>query len=126
MPQSGYGEVGVLTDNDISNYIKTIPNLSSTKDVNKALLAMTLDSLSIWYKKRLSTVAWLWYDVSWLAGAYDSIKSQADNIRSSLWIKTTTATQTAPAKPTAKNFNSLGNVNLWYNNTVISFLWPIK
>ena len=81
-----YGEVGVLTDADIANYIKTIPNLKSTKDVNRALLAMTLDSLSTGYKKRLATVAGLGYDVSWLAGAYESIKTQADDIRSELGI----------------------------------------
>lgn len=41
-----YGEVGVLTDQDIQNYAKTIPNLTSTEDVNKAVLAMTLDTIA--------------------------------------------------------------------------------
>jgi hypothetical protein len=81
-----YWEVWVLTDADISNYIKTIPNLKSTKEVNQALLAMTLDSLANWYKKRLSTVAWLWYDVSWLIWAYESLQNQAENVKTTLWI----------------------------------------
>jgi hypothetical protein len=41
-----YGEVGVLTDQDIQNYAKTIPNLTSTEDVNNAILAMTLDTIA--------------------------------------------------------------------------------
>jgi hypothetical protein len=41
-----YGEVGVLTDNDIKNYAQTIPNLTQTEDVQKAILAMTLDTLA--------------------------------------------------------------------------------
>lgn len=37
-----YGEVGVLTDNDIKNYIQTLPNLKKPEEANKLILAMTL------------------------------------------------------------------------------------
>jgi len=37
-----YGEVGVLTDNDVRMYSQTIPNLTQTEDVNNAILGMTL------------------------------------------------------------------------------------
>jgi hypothetical protein len=40
-----YGEVGVLTDNDIHLYSQTVPNLKGTEDVNKAILAMTLQTV---------------------------------------------------------------------------------
>lgn len=40
-----YGEVGVLTDQDIQNYSKTLPNLKSTKEVRDALLAITAKSV---------------------------------------------------------------------------------
>jgi hypothetical protein len=36
----------VLTDNDIKLYAKTLPTLESTADVNKAVLAYTLDVLA--------------------------------------------------------------------------------
>jgi hypothetical protein len=40
-----YGEVGVLTDADIQNYAKTLPNIKSTEDTNKLVLAMTLKTM---------------------------------------------------------------------------------
>lgn len=41
-----YGEVGVLTDADVAQYTKTVPNLKSTEAVNKAILAMTLHTIA--------------------------------------------------------------------------------
>jgi hypothetical protein len=49
--------VGVLTDNDIRLYAQTIPNLRQTKDVQKAVLAMTLDVVAGGYKRQLQTLA---------------------------------------------------------------------
>lgn len=79
-----YGEVGVLTDQDIANYAKTIPNLASTEDTNKAVLAMTLDTIAGGYKKQLRTLAASGRDVSGFASLYDEIKSQADYLKSQL------------------------------------------
>lgn len=79
-----YGEVGVLTDNDIRNYAQTIPNLTQTKDVQKAILAMTLDTLAAWYKNQLQALAAAKRDVSWFAWLYESIKWQADSLRSEI------------------------------------------
>lgn len=79
-----YGEVGVLTDQDIANYAKTIPNLTSTEDTNKAVLAMTLDTIAGGYKKQLRTLAASGRDVSGFASLYDEIKSQADYLKSQL------------------------------------------
>ena len=79
-----YGEVWVLTDNDIKLYAKTLPNLSSTEDVNKAVLAYTLDVLAWWYKSQLRSLAGQWYDVSGMEWVYADIKSRADVIRNEL------------------------------------------
>ena len=85
-----YGEVWVLTDQDIQLYAKTIPNLTSTKAVNKWVLAFTLDVIAWWYKNQLTSLAWQWYDVSWLEGVYNNIKWQADALREELGIKSDT------------------------------------
>lgn len=88
-----YGEVGVLTDQDIANYAKTIPNLASTDDVNKAVLAMTLDTIAGGYKKQLRTLAASGRDVSGFVSLYEEIKSQADSLKSELGIEQGSANQ---------------------------------
>ena len=85
-----YMEVGVLTDQDIENYKKTLPNLKNTEEVNKAVLAMTLDSLAEWYKVQLAGLAKWWVDVSLYAWAYNSLKLQADQYKKELGIWTNT------------------------------------
>lgn len=81
-----YGEVWVLTDNDIKLYAKTIPNLKWTKAVNEWVLAFTLDVLAGWYLKQLKSMAWQWYDVSGLEWVYENIKWQADSLKQQLGI----------------------------------------
>lgn len=83
-----YGEVWVLTDNDIKLYAQTLPNLKWTEQVNKWVLAYWLDILAAWYKRQLASLAGQWYDVSWMQWNYNSIKWQADVLRQQLWIPT--------------------------------------
>lgn len=59
-----YGEVGVLTDADIANYTKTLPNLKSTEDVRKALLAITTKSVQRSLENKLRVQANGGIDVS--------------------------------------------------------------
>lgn len=87
MARGVYGEVGVLTDADIQNYAKTIPNLTSTEDVNNAILAMTLDTIAGGYKKQLRTLAASGRDVSGFVSLHDEIKAQADYLKQSLGIQ---------------------------------------
>lgn len=79
-----YGEVWVLTDNDIRLYSDTIPNLTQTEDVNKAVLAMTLQTLAEGYKKQLQINAAAGKDVSWFSGLYDSLSWQVDWLRAEI------------------------------------------
>jgi len=63
-----YGEVGVLTDNDIANYQKTVPSLKSTADTNKLVLAMTMKAIQNGFKSQLQTEAASGRDVSQFGG----------------------------------------------------------
>jgi hypothetical protein len=84
-----YWEVWVLTDNDIKLYSKTLPTLQGTEEINKWVLAMTLDTIAGWYLNQLRSLAGLWYNVSDLGWVYDNIKWQADALRQELGINGT-------------------------------------
>lgn len=48
-----YGEVGVLTDQDVARYAQTIPNLGSVSEVQDAMLALTLKTVQNSVKNKL-------------------------------------------------------------------------
>ena len=75
-----YGEVGVLTDNDIKNYAKTIPNLSSTEDVRNAILYITLDMIGKSIKNTLETNAAAGRDVSGFVDIYEEMQANKNSI----------------------------------------------
>lgn len=81
-----YGEVWVLTDNDIRLYAQTIPNLTNTNDVNNAVLAMSLKVIAWGYKRQLQTLAAAWKDVSGFSGIYDWLMNQVKSLESQVWI----------------------------------------
>lgn len=81
-----YWEVWVLTDNDVRLYSQTIPNLTSTNEVNDAILAMTLEIVAWWYKRQLQSLAAAGKDVSWYAWLYENLTSQANALKVWLWI----------------------------------------
>lgn len=86
-----YGEVWVLTDADVELYSKTIPNLKSTKEVNDAILSMTLKAIWSWYKRKLQSMAAWWFDVSWYWWLYDELTWKANAMLwwSNTWWSTT-------------------------------------
>jgi hypothetical protein len=59
-----YGEVGVLTDQDINNYIQTLPNGASTEDQKKALLEFTKNTVGKSIENKLKNYAMSGYNVS--------------------------------------------------------------
>jgi len=71
-----YGEVGVLTDNDIDNYIQTLPNGASTEDQKKALMDFTLNIVNKSIKTSLKNYAMSGYNVSGYAPLLKEIDSQ--------------------------------------------------
>lgn len=81
-----YGEVGVLTDNDIALYSKTLPNMKSTEAVRKAVLAMTIKTVQRTMEMDLQIAAGTGLDVAGLKNVYDKIKVESDAINQSLGI----------------------------------------
>ncbi len=79
-----YGEVWVLTDNDIRLYSQTIPNLTDTQKTNEAILAMTLKVVAWGYKKQLQTLAAAGKDVSGFRWLYDSLMGQVEALE--IWL----------------------------------------
>lgn len=80
-----YGEVWVLTDADIEQYRKTLPNLQSTEDTNKLVLAMTLKTMMNWYKWQLQTLASAWDDVSLFQWKYKDYENIVNGLLNWIW-----------------------------------------
>lgn len=75
-----FGEVGVLTDQDIANYIQTLPNIKQTADVQDvvqlALLSTVRDSLNNSLSVDSAT-----YDTSGLVGNYKKLDSKIQELQ---------------------------------------------
>jgi hypothetical protein len=79
-----YGEVGVLTDNDIKNYAKTLPNLTSTEDVRNAVLYITVDMIRKNAESKIKNQAAGQRDMSGYADVYKNIVDETAKIKSSI------------------------------------------
>ena len=79
-----YGEVGVLTDQDIINYAKTVPNLKSTADVNKLVLAMTIDGIKGSVESQLQNLAAGNRNVANFEPIYSGLKAKSEALRNEL------------------------------------------
>ncbi len=79
-----YGEVGVLTDNDIKTYSKTIPNLTSTEEVRNAVLYITLDMIGKSIKNTLNVNAAAGRDVSGFIDIYTEMENTKNSILSNI------------------------------------------
>jgi len=91
-----YGEVGVLTDNDIKNYSKTLPTLTSTEDVRNAVLGITIDMIAKSLKNTLEVNAANKKDVSGYIDIYTNMLETKDSILSQIpGYKGTTTNKTS-------------------------------
>jgi len=79
-----YGEVGVLTDNDIKTYSKTIPNLSATEDVRNAILYITVDMIRRNIETKIKNQAAGQRDMSGYADIYKQVVDTSRQILSTL------------------------------------------
>lgn len=79
-----YGEVGVLTDNDIAQYSKTLPNLKSTEDIRNAVLGITVDLIGKSIKRTLEINAANQKDVSGFIDIYTEMTATRDSIFSQI------------------------------------------
>jgi hypothetical protein len=85
-----YGEVGVLTDSDIANYIQTLPNIRTPQEANDLILGMTLRTIQNSFRSYLETYANSGRDVSGFVQQYESIGQKVAQL---------TALQSAPNQP---------------------------
>lgn len=92
-----YGEVGVLTDQDIANYSRTIANLKNTADVNKAVMAMTLDIATRSLSNNLNSLSAGGRDVSKFEPIYSGMNKKATELKGSIGYGDAPATNIAPA-----------------------------
>lgn len=83
-----YGEVGVLTDQDIALYQQTLPNLRSTKEVRDALLAITAKSVYRSLENKLLIQAKGGVDVSAFAGDLTAMRNQTNQLLQSAGVPT--------------------------------------
>lgn len=95
-----YGEVGVLTDADIENYSRTIANLKNTTDVNKAVMAMTLDIATRSLANQLNSLSAGQRDVSRFESIYQGMNAKAEKLKSELGVGS------APAATQGTEFKS--------------------
>lgn len=79
-----YGEVGVLTDADIQNYAKTLPNIKSTEDTNKLVLAMTLKTMLNGFKWQIQIDGSAGRDVSGFAWTVRQYEDRINQLLSQL------------------------------------------
>jgi hypothetical protein len=75
-----YGEVGVLTDNDIANYIQTLPNLKKPEEANKLILGMTLRVVKNSIDSQLQVLSAEGRDVSKFEPIYTRLEKQIATI----------------------------------------------
>jgi len=69
-----FGEVGVLTDTDIANYQKTLPNLTSTEEKNKFVIEFMRNLLARGVMKTIETQAKWQRNMSAFIEDYDNAK----------------------------------------------------
>lgn len=79
-----YGEVGVLTDNDIKQYAKTIPTLTSTEDIRNAILYITLDQIKKNLETKIKNQIAAQRDMSGYINLLPNISSQIDSVLAAL------------------------------------------
>lgn len=79
-----FKEVGVLTDQDIQNYKKTLPNLTSPEQQNKLALLMTYDVIERSIALSLANQAKAKNDVSGYYSDYLNVKNTVNQLKSEL------------------------------------------
>lgn len=75
-----YGEVGVLTDTDIANYIQTLPNIRTPEEANNLILGMTLRTIQNSFRSYLETYAASGRDVSGFVPKYQAISDEVKRL----------------------------------------------
>tara|TARA_R110002020_G_scaffold448449_1_gene661281 strand:- start:34 stop:1578 length:1545 start_codon:yes stop_codon:yes gene_type:complete len=72
-----FNEVGVLTDQDVAMYARTIGNLNTPEEVNKALTEAAMDMVARGFENKLSTLAKSRKNVSGYLDQLKDVKKQS-------------------------------------------------
>ena len=104
-----YGEVWVLTEQDVALYRQTVPNLNSTEDVNNAVLWMTLRLIRNGMKENLQDLARWGFDTSLFEWKIRRIDQQVELIERDLANNSPNQDTTQPTWP----WSLFNNVNQW-------------
>jgi len=75
-----FGEVGVLTDQDVAMYSKTIGNLNTPEEVNEALTEAAMDMVARGFENKLSTLAKSRKNVSGYLDQLRDVKKQSSEL----------------------------------------------
>lgn len=81
-----YGEVGVLTDSDVERYVRTLPSVRNTEQVNLAVAGLTLRNVRSAFVAQLESMAAAGRDVSGFVGIYQNMNQQINAIEAELGI----------------------------------------
>jgi len=81
-----YGEVGVLTDQDIARYLQTLPNIRSTAEQNKFVALMTLSNAMRSYEQTLLNLANSNVNVAGFADSYKNVYDKVQTLEKELKI----------------------------------------
>lgn len=106
-----YGEVGVLTDNDIANYRKTLPRLDRPQDQNDAVMALTLKTVLNSIENTLSTASNSNINVSGWTNDYLTIKNKINEIEDRIGVSKTAVNELVAQDP-----NLAGVIKEMYQN----------
>jgi hypothetical protein len=93
-----FGEVGVLTDADINNYKKTVPNLTSSNEQNKLVSLIMYDVLSRSVKTTLTTNAQNQANVSNFASTYQDVENRISKLKADLGVVESPITEQSRVK----------------------------
>jgi methionine synthase I (cobalamin-dependent) len=85
----------VLTDADIENYSRTIASLKNTADVNKAVMAMTLEIATRSLANQLNSLSAGGRDISKFESIYTGLNAKASSIKSQLGVGQAPAAESA-------------------------------
>lgn len=124
-----FGEVGVLTDADIANYRKTIPNLNTTEGQNKLISLVMYDVLGRSLKNTLVTNAQNQTNVSNFLSTYNDVMTRIDQAKLDMGVTSfsgmddSTFIDSAPEQATtttsattATPFFNVNEFNNWLGN----------
>jgi len=103
-----FGEVGVLTNQDIETYKKTIPNIRQPKELQKLVASATLTIIRDSMKNQLETEAMSGTDVHLFLNKYKAIEKKIDELNKGLGINAGAEKQSLESLANSKSFDLAG------------------